>query len=64
MRDLGPLSDLPPAFPWASQALAPLRTHAEAHGRDDFSPLWSGAKPNTFPGASAHTVTRQLAGLG
>ena len=33
MRELGPLSDLPPAFPWASPALAPLRAAAEAVGR-------------------------------
>ncbi len=42
MRDLGPLSDLPPAFPTAFTALAPLRAKAEAEGKGDFSPLWSG----------------------
>lgn len=64
MRDLGPLSDLPPAFPWASQLLAPLRAAAEAHGLDDFSPLWSGTRwPGPFAGLSAAEVTRQLAGV-
>ncbi|GAB1594733.1 NAD(P)H-dependent flavin oxidoreductase [Lysobacter claricitrinus] len=63
MRDLGPLSDLPPAFPWASQALAPLRTLAEASGRDDFTPLWSGTKRNAFAGMDAAQVTRALAGV-
>ncbi|MGY4517381.1 nitronate monooxygenase [Lysobacter sp. HA18] len=64
MRDLGPLSDLAPTFPWASQALAPLRAHAEASGRDDFTPLWSGMKRGRFDGMSAADVTRALAGVG
>lgn len=64
MRDLGPMSDLPPDFPWASQALAPLRAQAEARGLDDFTPLWSGTCPSPFPGLSAAMVTRRLAGLG
>jgi nitronate monooxygenase len=62
MRDLGAMSTLPPAFPWASQALAPLRSAAEAQDRDDFSPLWSGGKPGTFPGCDATRVTHLLAG--
>ena len=61
MRELGPMSDLPPAFPWAAQALAPLRAGAESLQRDDFTPLWSGSKPGTFAGLSAADVTRQLA---
>lgn len=64
MRDVGPLSDLPPAFPWASQALAPLRAAAEAQGRDDFSPLWSGTRPGTLAGRNAAEVTRHLVGPG
>ena len=63
MREQGPLSDLAPAFPWASQALAPLRAAAEAEGRDDFSPLWSGARPGAMRGLGAADVTRRLAGL-
>ena len=62
MRDLGAMSALAPAFPWASQALAPLRSAAEALGADDFSPLWSGARPNAFPGCDAARITRLLAG--
>lgn len=62
MRELGAMSPLPPAFPWASQALAPLRAAAEARGLDDYSPLWSGGKPGTFSGADAAGVTRELAG--
>ena len=63
MRELGPLSDLPPEFPWASQALAPLRTEAEARGLDDFTPLWSGTKHGRFIDVGAAAVTRRLAGL-
>jgi nitronate monooxygenase len=62
-RELGPLSDLPPEFPWASQALAPLRREAEARGLDDFTPLWSGTRRNSFFEADAASVTRRLAGL-
>ena len=64
MRELGPLSDAPPPFPWASQALAPLRARAESLGRDDFTPLWSGTRPGTFRRQDAASVTRALAGAG
>ena len=42
MRELGPLSALPPDFPHASGALAPLRAAAEKMGGSGFSPLWAG----------------------
>ena len=42
MRELGPLSALPPDFPHASGALAPLRAAAEKVGDSGFSPLWAG----------------------
>ncbi|MBA2082265.1 NAD(P)H-dependent flavin oxidoreductase [Aeromonas veronii] len=42
MRELGPLSDLAPHFPYASGALAPLRIAAEKAGDSGFSPLWAG----------------------
>ncbi len=61
MRELGAMSDLPPPFPTAADALAPLRSAAEAAGRDDFSPLWAG---ESFPLAqpmSAAALTRLLA---
>jgi nitronate monooxygenase len=63
MRELGALSDLPPAFPWASQALAPLRAAAEARGLDHFSPLWSGARPGVLADRNAADVTRRLMGV-
>jgi nitronate monooxygenase len=42
MRELGPMSDLAPAFPLASSAIAPLRAKAEGRGDGGFSPLWCG----------------------
>lgn len=61
MRELGPLSDRPPAFPLASAALAPLRAHAEQLGRDDFSPLWAGQNTTACRAISAARITRELA---
>jgi len=42
MRELGPMSAAPPAFPLAVSAMAPLRAKAESLGSGDFSPLWAG----------------------
>ena len=42
MREIGPMSDVAPAFPLAAGALAPLRARAEAKGSGDFSPMWAG----------------------
>ena len=64
MRELSPMSDLPPAFPLASAALAPLRAQAEARGRGDFSPLWAGQNSSACRDAPAGDVTRRLAGVG
>jgi nitronate monooxygenase len=63
MAELGPISELAPAFPTAGTALGPLRSAAEAAGRDDFTLLWAG---QSFPLAkpmSAAALTRMLAGL-
>lgn len=45
MREVDPLHPAAPAFPLAGGALAALRRHAEAEGRTDFTPLWSGQSP-------------------
>jgi nitronate monooxygenase len=63
MSDLGPLSDLPPAFPTAAPALTPWRAAAEAAGRDDFSPLWAGQAFSLGREMSAAALTRHLAGV-
>jgi nitronate monooxygenase len=60
MRELGPLSDLAPAFPLASAALAPLRAKAESQGSGDFSPLWSGQNPRGCRSVGAGELTRRL----
>ena len=63
MRELGPMSDLPPAFPLASAALAPLRAKAETQGDGGFSPLWCGQNAAGCSEIPAAKLTRRLAGL-
>ncbi|AMB84660.1 2-nitropropane dioxygenase [Pseudomonas agarici] len=57
MRDLGPISDMAPAFPLAGGALLPLRAKGEA----DFSSLWSGQALRLGVELPAEALTRQLA---
>jgi nitronate monooxygenase len=61
MRELGPISALPPAFPLAVDALMPLRAAAERAGKPDFSPLWSGQTASACREAPAAAVTSELA---
>lgn len=61
MRELGPMSALPPAFPLATGAIVPLRAAAEKRGSGDFSPLWTGSKPQCASDRPAADVTRALA---
>jgi nitronate monooxygenase len=42
VREIGPISDLAPAFPLAMGAIAPLRAKAEQAGNTDFTPFWAG----------------------
>jgi nitronate monooxygenase len=42
IRELGPLSEIVPEFPFASSALAPLHAKAQAKGSGDFSPMLAG----------------------
>jgi nitronate monooxygenase len=62
MRELGPMSDLAPAFPLAAAAIAPLRAKAESLGSGDFSPLWSGQNASGCKNMPAAALTRELAG--
>jgi nitronate monooxygenase len=63
MSEVGPMSDLAPAYPRAGEALEPLRRAAEAEGRDDFTPMWAGESfPLAVPMSSAD-LTRSLAGI-
>lgn len=61
MRELGPISSAPPAFPLATSAIAPLRAKAEAAGSGDFSPLWSGQNASGCREIPATELTRALA---
>ena len=63
MQDVGPISDLAPAFPTAGSAIAPLRRAAEAAGSGDFSPLWAGQGFPLAKPMSAAALTRKLAGI-
>lgn len=62
MRELGPVSSAPPAFPLATSAIAPLRAKAEGQGSGDFSPLWSGQNASGCKEVPAAQLTRELAG--
>lgn len=60
MRELGAMRDEAPVFPYASNALAPLRAKAEAEGRGDYSPLWAGAGAARVQAMPAEALTRAL----
>lgn len=66
MREVGPLTDLAPAFPTAGGALAPLRANAEAKGAGaegsaDFTNLWCGQAAHLARALPAGELTRHLA---
>jgi nitronate monooxygenase len=61
VRELGPISSVPPAFPLATSAIAPLRAKAESLGSSDFSPLWSGQNASGCKEIPAADLTRELA---
>jgi nitronate monooxygenase len=61
MREHGPLSAAPPAFPLAAAAIAPLRAKAESRGSGDFSPLWAGQNASGCQELPAAGLTRALA---
>ena len=60
IQELGAMSGVPPEFPLASAALAPLRKAAEEQGRGDFSPLWSGQNATGCKEIPAAELTREL----
>ena len=61
MREVGPMSDMAPAFPTAGGALAPLKAKAEAAGAGDFSPLWSGQAASLGREVGSGDLTLRLA---
>jgi nitronate monooxygenase len=58
---IGPVNPTAPPFPHATAALAPLRAHAEADGRGDYSPLWAGTGASRVRAEPAEALTRRLA---
>ena len=62
MRELGPVCDQAPAFPLATNAIAPLRAAGEAAGTGDFSPLWSGQNASGCREIPAGKLVEELAG--
>lgn len=61
MRELGPISAAPPAFPLATAAIAPLRAIEESRGSGDFSPLWCGQNAGGCKEIPAAELTHALA---
>jgi nitronate monooxygenase len=62
MKELGPISAAPPAFPLATSAIAPLRAKAESKGLGDFTSLWCGQNASGCREIPAAELTRELAG--
>jgi nitronate monooxygenase len=63
IAELGPISAVAPAFPLATNAIAPLRAEAERRGRNDFSPMWAGQNAAGCKAIPAADLTRDLAAL-
>ncbi|MCZ6861368.1 MAG: nitronate monooxygenase [Alphaproteobacteria bacterium] len=61
MREIGPMSDMTPAFPTAGGALAPLKAAAEARGASDFTSLWSGQAAGLCYETGSGELTRRQA---
>ncbi|MBB6250332.1 NAD(P)H-dependent flavin oxidoreductase [Nitrospirillum iridis] len=61
MREVGPLSTDPTAFPTAGGALAPLRAKAEAAGSGDFTNQWAGQAARLSRSLPAGELTAVLA---
>jgi nitronate monooxygenase len=60
MRELGPMNPAAPAFPLATEAIAPLRAYWEAQGSGDCSPLWAGQNTRGCRVAPAADITLAL----
>lgn len=59
MRELGPMSPIPPEFPLASAALAPLAAKTKDTG--EFAPLWAGEAAALGTELPARELTLRLA---
>ena len=61
IRDIGPISELAPAFPLAGGAIMPLRAKVEPKGSGDFTTMWAGQAASLGRARPAGEVTRKLA---
>ena len=61
MRELGPISDVVPAFPLAGGALMPLRAKSEPLDSGDFMALWAGQAAHLGRELPAGELTKRLA---
>lgn len=61
VRETGPIADMVPVFPTAGVHNQQLRVHAEAEGKTDFTPLWSGQAARLGRALPAGEVTTRLA---
>jgi nitronate monooxygenase len=62
IKELGPISAAAPAFPLATNAVAPLRAKVESQGSSDFSPIWSGQNASGCKDVPAAQLVSELAG--
>lgn len=60
IEEVGPMSDLAPAFPTAASAIAPLKKNMEEKGFSDFSSMWSGQAASLGRDMSAGELTSKL----
>jgi nitronate monooxygenase len=61
INDLGPVRTEAPAYPFASAALAPIRSAAEEQGEYGFGPLWAGQGAPLGRPLPAADLVRQFA---
>jgi nitronate monooxygenase len=61
IKELGPISMAPPAFPLATEALAPIGAKSASQGSGDFIPLWCGQNASGCQEIPAAELTRLLA---
>ncbi|GAB4022476.1 NAD(P)H-dependent flavin oxidoreductase [Spirosoma koreense] len=61
VNEVGPMSDVAPAFPLAGGALTPLRAQSEPAGSGDFMPLWAGQAAHLGRALPAGELTHRLA---
>lgn len=59
--DLGPVRSEAPPYPFASDALAPIRSAAEKQGEYGFGPMWAGQAAPLGDALPAADLTRKLA---